>query len=396
MMVATVPQTHWGFLRGQNRHMKEAGFELHIMSSPGPLLDRVRERDQVEVHPIPITRTIQPWHDLLVIWQMWRIFRRVRPHIVHLSTPKAALIGSIAAALAGVPTRIYLVRGSITDNATGWKRWFYRNAEALTARLCHEVIAVSPSLLGFLRGEGIIPATRGRVIGSGMSNGVDVNWYDPDEPSLKTQIAARDSEHPVIGFVGRLNLEKGVDDLLDAWLRLRERFPNLRLLIVGNWDTSNPSLASIRATLEADPRVEFVGFVTDVRPHYCRMSVFLFPSRREGFPNAPMEAAAMRIPVVGTRAVGVVDAVVDGETGRLYEIGDSPTLTQAVTEYLEDPALRQAHGNAARERVLREFRPLRIWQEMAALYRECLSRQGMTLQPPASPESVCESARRAA
>jgi glycosyltransferase involved in cell wall biosynthesis len=198
----------------------------------------------------------------------------------------------------------------------------------------------------------------------------------------------------VIGFVGRLSKDKGVEVLHQAWQRLREQHSTLRLMLVGEWETDDPVDASTRANLEADPRVVLTGHVSDVRPYYRAMSVFVFPSTREGFPNAPMEAAAMELPVVATRAIGCVDAVKDGVTGKLVPVGDADSLASAVESYLKDDELRLRHGRAGRERALRDFRPEDVWEALYQVYCDLLKERGLEVPSPGV-EST-ESERQAA
>jgi glycosyltransferase involved in cell wall biosynthesis len=130
--------------------------------------------------------------------------------------------------------------------------------------------------------------------------------------------------------------------------------------------------AAWRDVLDRDPRVHQTGRVDDVVPYYRLMSLCVFPSYREGFPNVPMEAAAMGLPVVATRVVGCVDAVVDGTTGTLVPPRDAAALATAVGRYLEDPELGRRHGAAGRARVLRDFQQKPIWEALATEYRRLL------------------------
>ncbi|HEX5829567.1 MAG TPA: glycosyltransferase, partial [Gemmatimonadaceae bacterium] len=217
--------------------------------------------------------------------------------------------------------------------------------------------------LAFARTEGIA-GDSAIVLGAGMSNGVDATRFAPTDAPSESDGA------PVIGFVGRLARDKGVEELACAWHALREEFPSARLLLVGAWEPEDPVDPRWRAALETDERVTLAGVVDDVVSYYRRMSVLAFPSHgSEGFPNAPMEAAAVGLPVVATRVVGCVDAVLDGVTGTLVPPRDATALAAALRVYLHDPMLGRRHGAAGRERVCREFQPEAIW---TALHREYL------------------------
>ena len=386
--VTTIPATQWAFLRGQNRYLLERGFEIHAISSPGADLDNLAERDHVVTHPVAIARTISPIQDCVTLWRLFRVFRKIQPHIAHVSTPKAALLGSVAAYAAGVPIRIFCFRGSITEPASGVRRKVYRWAERLTARFCNHTICVSDSLLRFARSESILTSTEGMVPANGMSNGIDVQTFTPDagdaawRRSLPGALAAlaHDSSAVVIGYVGRLARDKGIEELAAAWTNIRAEFVNAHLLLVGPWEKENPVSAEVRSTFEADGRVHLTGSVTSVAPLYRVMSLFVFPSwGSEGFPNAPMEAAAMGLPVVATRVVGCVDAVEHGATGLLVPPRDGRALANAMRVYLNSAELQREHGQAGRGRVVKDFRPEAIWEALYQEYVRLLRQRGLAV-----------------
>lgn len=381
--ITSIAGTQRVLLRGQNAYMAARGFEVHAVASPDPDLDRLAERDGVVAHPVPITREISPLRDLRSLVRLVVVLRRIRPAIAQVSTPKGALLGAIAAWIARVPVRIFLIRGLLSSGARGRRRALYRGVERLTARLCHRTICVSPSLLEYARDGGIVGPGRGAVLAGGMSNGVDPAHFDPGSVAPAPRPAASAGpDGAVIGFVGRLVGDKGLVELNEAWRTLRDEFPTASLLLVGPWEGRDAVPDHVRAEWEADPRVVLTGAVTDVAPYYRAMDLFVFPSYREGFPNAPMEAACMGLPVVTTTATGCRDAVVDGETGTLVPPRDAGALTEAIRAYLRDPDLRRCRGEAGRARVLRDFRREVIWE---ALYREYVRLLEAAGQPVPSP-----------
>ena len=373
--VMTVPQT-LELIGGQIDHVAENGFEVHAVASPGPLLDRFADRHRARVHGVPMERRISPLSDLRALAALTRLLRELRPTLVHSHTPKAGLLGMLAARRAGVPLRVYQVRGLLTHTAGGVRRLLLRRGERTSCAVARQVVCNGPSLLRELVDQGLCPAAKARVLCSG-SNGVDARHrFDPARQAHAGEARRRlglPAEAPVIGFVGRLVRDKGVAELTAAWRRLRAARPDLRLLIVGPFEERD-AVGGERRELEADPRVHLTGLVDDMPAHYRAMDVLALPTYREGFPNAPLEAAAMGIPVVATRVVGCVDAVADGETGTLVPPRDAEALAAALAAYLDSPELRRRHGEAGRRRVLANYRPEPIWRATLDLYAEMMGR----------------------
>lgn len=366
IFVATVAETHLAFLRGQASALQKIGYKILLVSSPSKRLEKLCQVENFEYKPINIGRRINPLRDIFATIRLFFLFLWQKPDLVHLSTPKAAFIGSIAAFFSRVPNRFFLIRGSVTGADRGWSSTLNRWCEWLTVRLSNEVLVVSPSLLDFLRNQRVLKKYEGRVISNGMSNGIDSQRFKPAY-SVSHEFRCSDS---IIGFVGRLNKEKGIEELAQAWTNLREKFPETRLLLVGPWDTEAEINEDLRKQLESDPRVEITGRVDDVRPFYERMRVLCFPSHREGFPNVVMEAAAMGVPVVGAKAIGTIDAIVDGQTGTLVRIGNVSELTAALEQYMNDAELARQHGENGRQRVTADFSQASIWDGLQKCYED--------------------------
>ncbi len=379
--ITTVPQT-LSFLRGQVAAMKSQGYEVAAVSSPGPALEAFGRQEGIPVHPVPMPRRITPLGDLLAVVRLVRLFRRMRPDIVHGHTPKGGLLGMIASWLAGVPVRIYTLHGLPLETATGLKRTLLRWCERVSCGLARRVYAVSESLRRRAVSAGLCRAERIAVLGAGTVNGVDAEQrFTPASVCSYEAARARralgiPSEVRVVGFVGRVVHDKGVEDLVEAWKELREEFPDLYLLIVGPREPQDPISAEADRVLRSDPRVRLAGEIGSVKSMYAMMDVVALPTYREGFPQVPLEAAAMERPVVASRVTGCVDAVVDGETGTLVPPREPHALAEALGAYLKDPGLRRRHGTAARARVLRDFRPENLWLLTRWAYEEALGRRG--------------------
>lgn len=363
--------------------MKERGFEVHGLSSPGDSLSLFAERERICVHAVEMPRRITPLRDVVALTRIWWVLRRIRPHIVHAHTPKGGVLGMISAWLAGVPVRIYHMHGLPFMTASGWKRTLLIWSERIACALAHQVLCVSSSVRQVAVDARICQQKRIAVLAQGSINGVDAaRRFNGARVSAAMREETRHrygipSDALVLGFIGRIVRSKGIIELAEAWTILRQEFPQLRLLLVGPYEVQDPIPPEIDRQLRNDTRVHLIGEESDIPPLYAAMDVLALPTYREGFPTVLLEAAGMKIPVVATRVPGCIDAVQNGVTGLLVPPYDAAGLAGAVGMYLRNAEARIKHGTAARNRVLREFSPERIWQATYQEYVRCLQNNGV-------------------
>ncbi len=384
LYAGTSPLSVQWFLRGQLGHLREAGFDVTVVTAPGEGLDEARLSEGVETIAAPMVRSISPGRDLVALWRLWRIVGRLRPAITNVGTPKAGLLAGLAAWLSRVPCRVYTLHGLRLETVRGPMRPVLWMAEWIACHAAHRVICVSESVRRKALALDLVAPERAVVLGAGSCNGVDESRCAPG-PEISRR--ARELRHnlgiaavaPVVAFVGRLTRDKGIPELVDAFSRLRAAFPDLRLLLVGDFEDGDPIDPVLRRNIEAHPGIVRTGFVRDVYPYYHVADMLVLPTLREGFPNVVLEAHAAGKAVVATRATGVVDAVADGVDGILVPIGDPAALAEAVALLLRDPALAARMGRAGRERVLRHFRQQDVWDALLREYVGLLGASGLPL-----------------
>ena len=367
----TVGLSAFSLLRDQLAWMRERGWDVHLVTTPDEQARAAATREGVQLHAIPMRRDIAPFADLRSLARWVRTVRSVRPDAVNVGTPKAALLGGLAARLCGVPRRIYVVRGLRLEGASGVSRAILWAMEWLTLRLATDVVVVSASLAQSLRRHRLITGHRVWLIGSGSSNGVDASAVrdrveQPDALALRSELGFS-AEEFVVGFVGRLQADKGIDTLIAAF----EQVPTdarVRVLLVGasESDTAGSWLDRL------GERGVYVGESDDPWKYYAAMDVLVLPTRREGFPNVVLEAAAAGVPTITTDATGAVDSVVTRSaeaTGVIVPVDDAGALAVAVSTLARDRSRAEEMGRAARSRAVEQFDPELIWLGIESVLR---------------------------
>lgn len=355
-------------LAGRIRALRNAGFQVTVVSSPGEHLNRLAASEGVDRVALPICRQIAPFADLLSLFRLYWLLRRLKPDLVEFSTPKAGLLGTLAAMLCGVPGRVYMLRGLRLETASGWKRRLLLACERLASTCAHGVLCNSESLRTRALDLRIAPLRKLHLLGVGSSNGVDMERFSPGPSSVRRQIGIP-AHVPVVGFVGRLTRDKGLPELIKAFDKLSSAEPQVHLLLVGWFDSAEDAVGDeLRARIVSHPRIHFVGFVADTAPYYRAMDVLVLPTWREGFPNVALEAAATGIPVVTTLSTGSRDSVVPEVTGLLIPPGYPEAICEAVLKLLRDPGLRARMGIAARAWVFEHYVEDRVLGLTAAYY----------------------------
>lgn len=380
LCAVTVPISAKYFFRGRLAYLRQKGYDVHLVSSPGEDLEMTRDREGIAVHALPMRRPIDLLADAVSLVRACRLVSRLRPDIVDAGTAKAGLLFGLAAALNGVPCRIHFLLG-LFETKRGAKGWLLRLAQRVSCACAHQVVCISPSLRRRAIEFGMAPPHRIRCIGRGSVNGIDAARFAPTPAALAEAAALRAKlgippGAPVVGFVGRLVRDKGIPELITAFSKLREARQDVRLLLVGDFEDGDPVPGSTVEAIRSSPSIIAVGYVPDPVPYFHVMDVLAFPTHREGFGEVALEAAAAGKPVVTTNATGAVDGVVDGVTGIVVPVGDATAMAAALLRIINDPESAKRMGAAGQDRARREFRPAVIWEGIDAEYQRLLDKTG--------------------
>lgn len=342
--------------------LDRAGANLSIITKPDAHAQSMISRLQFKFKyiPIKIYRPIRLIADLFALFRLIYIFKKERFDIVHSVTPKAGLLCAIAAKVVGVPVRLHTFTGQVWANSSGIKRQILVWCDQLIGRLNTHCYADSPSQRDFLLSEKIISHSDITVLGSGSLAGVNLERWNPqlfskvDKDSIRCGLKiAQDTQ--VLLFLGRINREKGIYDLIDSLLQLKQKKLNVVLLVVGLFETGAEDSVRQYAKKSCQDSVIFTGFCSDPEKYMAVADILCLPSSREGFGSVVIEASAMELPVVATNIYGLTDAVIDGETGILVEPHNVSKLTCAIERLLNDNSLRFSIQKKAKHRVVKEF-----------------------------------------
>jgi glycosyltransferase involved in cell wall biosynthesis len=338
--------------------IRHRNMEATVIAPAAPTDDSVPLCPGVRFRAVAMTREISPFRDMVSLWRLWRTLHSLQPAITNMSTPKMGFLGGIAALLAKVPNRIYTLRGLRYETTRSWKRRLLMVCERIACLTAHHVICVSRSVREAALRDRIAPPAKVLLLGDRASEGIP--GPDRPTPGPGPRLAARRSlgisdGSQVLGFVGRLTRDKGIQELVECFRILHAERRDVHLLLLGTFESGDPVNSSTADWIRNCPQINWLGYVADPTPYYPLMDLFVFPTYREGLSRVLLEAAAFGKPVVSTRVTGVVDVVVDGITGLLVPPGDSGALAQAAGRILDDRCMAARMGEAARCLVREHF-----------------------------------------
>jgi len=374
LRITTVPISLNILLRGQLKFMREQGYEVITASADGPEVQEVCDREGVKHFKIDFTRILSPLQDLRALIQLIRLIRDEKPDIVHTHTPKAGLLGMLAARICSVNCRMHTVAGMPLMEASGLTRRILIMTEIITYFCAQKVYPNSYRLKEYM--EAKFPAFKSKfeIIGEGSSNGINTNYFSTNEVSEelinKVQINHNiPLNSTVFIFVGRLVEDKGIHELVKAFKNIEA---NSYLILVGAFEDEREAVnPEIKSEIENNRRIIHVGFQKDIRPFLAASDIFVFPSYREGFPNVVLQAASMGLPSIVSDINGSNEIITHDENGLIVPVKSANELESAMVELLTDLSNRKALAAKARHSIMNKYDQQKVWKAILNEYQQC-------------------------
>ena len=380
--ITTVPLSLKVLLKGQLRFMASNGFDVKGVSSEGEELREVHENEGIAVEAITMSRKITPFQDLKSLWEMWNFLRKEKPQIVHTHTPKAGIIGMLAARLAGVPHRLHTVAGLPLMEATGTKRKILNFVEKLTYSSATRVYPNSKGLYDFILQNNFTQSNKLKIIANGSSNGIDTTFFSPDQVTEIEKVTLREKlniqpDDFVFVFVGRIVSDKGINELIKAFSQLQAVENNepagIKLLLVGGLENDlDPLNPETLAEINQNKDIISVGFQQDVRSFFAIADALVFPSYREGFPNVVMQAGAMGLPSIVSDINGCNEIIIEGENGLIIPSKNVEKLKEKMLTLAKDKNLYTKLKGNSRRMIENRYEQSVVWNALLEEYEGLL------------------------
>ena len=366
--ISTVPTTLESLLNDQLRMLNEH-YEVVAVSSPGKEMKVLREREGIRTIEVPMERRISPVKDFISLIRMIRVFVKERPYMVHSMTPKAGLISMLAGWMTRVPVRMHTFTGLVFPTATGRKQRLLMCTDRLTCACATHVNPEGEGVKRDLMAYGITKKPL-RIIGNGSICGVDMTYFNRTEAIVKQAAAYREEGCFTFCFVGRMVRDKGINELVSAFVRLHEKYPQVRLLLVGPFEKKlDPVLPETEKAIQNHPTIRFMGFQSDVRPFLVASDTLVLPSYREGFPNVVLQAGAMGLSSIVTDINGSNEIILPNENGVIIPSKDEEALYRAMENFLLHPEEVERMAKKARPLIASRYDRKVLWEALIKTYQ---------------------------
>jgi glycosyltransferase involved in cell wall biosynthesis len=372
--ITTVSGSLWILLRGQLKFMNQF---YHVIGIAGAKenMQKVRDNEGVETIDLEMTREITPEQDLVSLYKLYKILKREKPFIVHTHTPKAGIVGMIAAKMAGVKHRLHTVAGLPLVEATGTKRKILNQVERLTYACATKVYPNSKGLEDIILAHKFTKPEKLKVLANGSSNGINTEIFDLEVISVEQREQLRiklglKPDDLVLVFVGRIVRDKGINELMEAFHTLSQKYDQLKLLMVGPYEEAlDPISAKASKEIETNAAIISLGWQDDVRPYFAVSDVLIFPSYREGFPNVVLQAGAMGLASIVSDINGCNEIIEEGVNGIIIPVKNSQAIEEAIESMIKNPEKTIQMKSVARQKIVSRYDQEMVWQAILQEYR---------------------------
>lgn len=377
VMYAVTVSKSLKLLNGKLEYLNRNDFNTVVITSPGNEINKFEEIERTKVLSLAMKREISLVQDFISLINLIKVISKEKPDIVNAGTPKAGLLVTSAAYVCRVPIRIYTIRGLRLETTTGFKQKILLITEKVAAKAATHVVCISPSLKEKVIDLNIAKDPKISVIRKGSSNGLNVKRIEKSKvpPSILNKLRQRleiKENDFIIGFVGRLTNDKGVNEVLEVFGEISELHKNVKLLILGDFEESDSISSAAKKELYENKSILFEGYQTNLVPYYQIMDVFLFLSKREGFGNVVIEAALNNVPAIVGNVTGVKDTVVDNITGYIIERDDIASCVKKLNFLIDNESTRVELGERAAKWAKENFDSQLIWKDYHNLYTKLL------------------------
>ena len=377
--ITTVPMALKYLLPGQMKFMKLNGFEVLMISADGKEIVDVIRDEQCPHIIVPMTRRITPFQDLKCILKLIQIFKKEKPDIVHSHTPKAGLLGMLAAKFCKVKIRIHTVAGLPLMVEKGFKYHLLTFIEKLTAKAATNVWPNSNSLHRYIVEHGLADPQKLMVIGSGSSNGIDTDFFNRQNLndqilSLVKKTIQYSAQNVYLLYAGRLVADKGIVELVNVFKVIQKNKPELKLILVGGYEASlDPVPVNTINEIAGNAGIIHIDWTDNVKYYMYLSGYFVFPSHREGFPNVLLQAGAMELPVICSKIAGNIDIITNEMTGLIFEWGNELQLHTMIERAIDNPEYMHLMAIKLKEMINADYKSEKIWKNILEAYKSLLN-----------------------
>jgi len=379
IIIAVTSSLSYRLIEGQINFLTSNGYEVHFCSSYCETTKRQVELEGGVFHPVNLEREISFLKDIKSIIKVVKLIKTIKPDIINCSTPKAGLIYCISSLFYGQVKTIFTLRGLRSDTLRGLKYRIVKFTEYLSCKIADKVIVVSPSLKNHSIAKGILIKEKAIVIGEGSSNGINLKRFTrTSEIEIAAQKIRKENglndSNVVIGYVGRLVSDKGIKELYHAFCYLRKSYSNIRLLLIGSFESGDELDKDLIHEMKTNPDVIILNYMENIEIAFPAMDCFVLYSYREGFGNVSIEAAAMELPVVVADIPGLKDTIIHNKTGLLAKARDENELYNVLLKMVGNANFRKLLGENGRDRVVKYFQREFIWTEQLEIYKKIIEK----------------------